>query len=411
MCAARITDRHGRGSATPRSSRGGYEALRELVVGAPHRRDVLAVDVDRTVRRFARAGQADADVGALRLARAVDDATHDSQGEGLDPFTLPLPVRHPFANVILRSLGQLLERRTRRPPAAGACGNAGRERPQPQRLQYLARGVDFFAPIAARLRRERYADGVADALAEQDAHGGGGPDKPLQPHAGLGEAQVERLLRLARQVTVNREQVARARDLAGDDDLVPSESRLERELGRLDGRYHHALVENVFRRAAQFAVGVLLHLGDHEVLVERSSVDADANRLVVIDGNLADGRKTLVAARAGADVAGIDAVLVERGRAIRVARQQQVAVVMEVADERRLAAGIEHSAFDLGDSGSRFRHVDRDADEFRPRFRQLDALARGGGRVHRIGHRHRLDGDGRTPANLQVPDAHADRSV
>ena len=98
----------------------------------------------------------------------------------------------------------------------------------------------------------------------------------------------------------------------------------------------------------ELAVGVLLHLRDDELLVERAAVDADAHRLVVIARDAADRRELLVAALAGADVAGIDAVLVERRRAVGVARQQQVAVVVEVADERRRDAGVEHPLLDLG---------------------------------------------------------------
>ena len=86
---------------------------------------------------------------------------------------------------------------------------------------------------------------------------------------------------------------------------------------------------------AEIAVGVLLHLRDDQLLVERAAVDADADRLAVIAGDFADGRELLVAPLAGADVAGIDAVLVERVRAVGIAGQQQVAVVVEVADERR----------------------------------------------------------------------------
>ena len=87
--------------------------------------------------------------------------------------------------------------------------------------------------------------------------------------------------------------------------------------------------------APEIAVGVLLHLRDDELLVERAAVDADAHRLAVVARDAADRRELLVAPLAGADVAGIDAVLVERLRAVGIAREQQVAVVVEVADERR----------------------------------------------------------------------------
>ena len=117
---------------------------------------------------------------------------------------------------------------------------------------------------------------------------------------------------LPRQVAVDRDQIARARHLARDDDLVLPQSGLEGERGGLDRRDHHALVEDLFRGPAEIAVGVLLHLGDDELLIERAAVDADAHRLAVVDRHLADRRELLVATAAGADVARVDAVLVER---------------------------------------------------------------------------------------------------
>ena len=123
---------------------------------------------------------------------------------------------------------------------------------------------------------------------------------------------MQRLVGLPREVAIDGDQVARARNLARDDDLVLPQPRLDRQLGGLQRRDHHALVENLFRRAAERAVGVLLHLRDDELLVQRAAVDADADRLVVVDRHLADGGELLVATAAGADVAGIDAVLVER---------------------------------------------------------------------------------------------------
>src|SRR3954465_7380505 len=57
--------------------------------------------------------------------------------------------------------------------------------------------------------------------------------------------------------------------------------------------------------------------------------------------------RLLPAAAAHADGAGIDPVLVERVGAVRVARQQEMAVVVEVADQRSRHAGVEHALLDL----------------------------------------------------------------
>jgi hypothetical protein len=179
----------------------------------------------------------------------------------------------------------------------------------------------------------------------------------------------------------------------------------------LHRRQHHALVDDVFGAQAEIAVRVLLHVRDHQLLIQRAAVDADADRLGVVPGNSADGRELLVAPLARADVPGIDAVLVERRRARRVAGEKQVAVVVEVADERGGDAGIEHPLLDFRDGFRRWRKVHGHPDHFRSRLGQLDALLRRGYGVCCIGHRHRLDDDWRTSANLNRTDAHADRLV
>ena len=152
-------------------------------------------------------------------------------------------------------------------------------------------------------------------------------------------------------------------------------------------------------------------LATHELLIQRAAVHADADRPVVIDRHLADRRELLVAAAAGADVARIDPVLVERRGAVREAGQQEMAVVVEVADERRRAARVEHALLDFGDRGCGLGQVDGDAHHLRPRLRQLDALCGRRLRIRRIRHRHRLDDDRRTAADLDVADTDADGFV
>ena len=88
-----------------------------------------------------------------------------------------------------------------------------------------------------------------------------------------------------------------------------------------------------------------------------------------------------------------------------------MAVVVEVADERRGAAGVEHPLLDFGHRRRRLRQVDGDAHHLRSGLSQLDALLRRRRRVGGVGHRHRLDDDGRAAADLDAADADADGSV
>ena len=84
---------------------------------------------------------------------------------------------------------------------------------------------------------------------------------------------------------------------------------------------------------------------------------------------------------------------------------------MEVADQRRGDAGVEHAPLDLGNRGRGLGQVDRDADHLGSRLGQLDALLGRAGGIRGVGHRHRLDDDRRTAADLDAADANADRPV
>ena len=66
-----------------------------------------------------------------------------------------------------------------------------------------------------------------------------------------------------------------------------------------------------------FCLRVLVHQPREQLLVEAAPVDADAHRLVVAQRAFDQRGELLVALRALADVAGVDAVLGERPRAVR----------------------------------------------------------------------------------------------
>ena len=107
---------------------------------------------------------------------------------------------------------------------------------------------------------------------------------------------------------------------------------------------------------------------DDELLVQGAAVHADAYRLVVLLRDLADRGELLIAPTPGADVAGVDPVLVEGPRAVGVTREQKVSVVMEIADKRSRDACVEHPALDLGNGFGSFWQVDRDTHHFGPGF-------------------------------------------
>jgi hypothetical protein len=133
---------------------------------------------------------------------------------------------------------------------------------------------------------------------------------------------------------------------------------------------------------------------------EAAPVDADAHRLAVADRRLDHGGELLVALGALADVARVDAVLGERARALGELRQQLVAVVVEVADQRHVAAGGVQPRADRGHLRGRLRRVHRDAHQLRAGAPQLLDLARrrcgvgGVGIGHGLHHHRRAAADG-----------------
>ncbi len=383
----------------------------EFVVGALQRDEFFAVDVDGAAWLFAGAGQADADVGGAGFARAVDDAAHDSELQFFHAFVLRFPFRHFVANVSLNAFGEFLKRGTGGAPAARACRDAGRKRTQAEGLKKFASGVDFVAAVASRARSERDANRVTDAFGEKNAHGRCGPDEAFGGHARFGEAEVQRLVGLPREFAIDADEIARTRNFAGNDDLIFAQAAGEREFGGLQRGNDHALVDDFLGSEAEVAVSILLHFLHDELLIERAAVDADAHGLAIVDGDFADGGELFVATRAFADIAGIDAVFVERLGAVGIFGEKDVAVVVKIADERRVAAGVEDAALDFGNGSGGFGNVDGDADEFGAGLGKFEILFRSGGDVGGVRVGHRLDDDGRAATDLNFPDLYADRFV
>ena len=88
-------------------------------------------------------------------------------------------------------------------PQPGHATTIGVNDAQAHRLQDLLRHDDFLRAVAAGLRRERDADRVADAFLQQHGHAGGRGDDALRAHAGLGQAEVQRVVAARREVAVD----------------------------------------------------------------------------------------------------------------------------------------------------------------------------------------------------------------
>ncbi len=189
--------------------------------------------------------------------------------------------------------------------------------------------------------------------------------------------------------------------------MIAAQAGVESEVRGLEGGEDHALVDDFFGVLAEIFVGVLLHFGHDELLIERAAVDADADRFSIIDCDFTNRRELLIAALTGADVAGIDAVLVERFGAVGILGEENVAVVMEVADDGDVAARVEEALLDFGNGGRGFRDIDSPANDFRTGFGELQRLFERGCDVGGVRVSHGLDDDGRAAADLNVADFYA----
>src|SRR6202162_64089 len=185
--------------------------------------DVCSSDLQRELERAVHedgrlgllegAGERDADVRVLALARAVDDAPHHRDLELFHARVLRLPHRHLFAEVGLDLLGHLLEEGRSRAPAAGAGRHLRQEAPEPHGLEDLLGDQHLFRPVAAGLGGERHADRVAESLLEQDREPGSAGDDALGAHARFGQPKVQGVVGARRELAVDVHQVLDARDL------------------------------------------------------------------------------------------------------------------------------------------------------------------------------------------------------
>ena len=101
-------------------------------------------------------------------------------------------------------------------------------------------------------------------------------------------------------------------------------------------RLHDGLMHHLPRVLGLGQRRILVHQAGEQVLIEAAPVDADAHRLAVAHRDLDDLGELPVALVLEADIAGIDAVFGERRGAGRMLFQQRVAVIVKIADQRRL---------------------------------------------------------------------------
>ena len=147
-----------------------------------------------------------------------------------------------------------------------------------------------------------------------------------------------------RQFAIDRDQVLHRRDLGREDDAVLRQAEFLRPRRRQQGRLHHGLAHDGPRLFGRPGPGILVHQSRQQFLVERTPIGADAHRFVVLERHLDDGGELSVLLVLEADIAGIDAVFVQRLRAARMIGQKLVADIVEIPDQRHRDAELRAAA-------------------------------------------------------------------
>src|SRR5512133_986596 len=326
-----------------------------------HLPDELALAVDEAL-----AGAAGhAEIGVLGFARPVHHAAHDGVGDVLvvDGLQALLDLVRHAIQVDLH------------PAAAGAAHHAEAAGAQGQGPQHFVAHAALVLAVAG----QRDADGVAQALGQQDAHPDAGADGAAEGRTGLRDAQVEGVVHLLGQQAVGLHGADHVAGLEADLD-VPETLALQ-DVNVAQGALHHG-----------FGGGRAELL--EQILLQAAAVDADADRNSLGSGLAHHGLHAVLAA----DVAGVDAQA--GGAAIR-GHQGQAIVEVDVGhhgDGAAVADLVEDLAGLLGG--------DAHADDLAAGVGVAIDLVDGGFHIPGVRLGHALDADGGIPAHGNL--AHQD---
>ena len=124
--------------------------------------------------------------------------------------------------------------------------------------------------------------------------------------------------------------------------------------------------------------------------------------LPILDRGFNHGAEVVVVLLADVDVAGIDPVLGQAPRACRILLQQQMAVVVEVADDGHVNAVHVQRVDNFGNCRRRGFGVDGDTHQLGASLRQRHDLIHRSGHIRRIGVGHGLHDNGIVAAHLHA---------
>ena len=215
---------------------------------------------------------------------------------------------------------------------------------------------------------------------------------------------MDRIIRAFGKGLVDRDQVLHRRNLRGQDHPVFRHAEFLGPRRRQQRRLHHGLAGHRADILRCFEQRVFVHQLGQQFLIQRTPIGADPNWFVVLVGDLDNVGELRIALVLEADIAGIDAVLVERLGASRIVGQQLVADIMEIADQGRGDAALAQFVPDMRHGGGSLVAIDRDSHQFGAGARQRCDLRHGARDIGSVGIGHRLHHDGRAAADGDIAD-------
>jgi hypothetical protein len=186
----------------------------------------------------------------------------------LDAWALTAPERHLLLEIVLDLLGHLLKEGAGSPATSRTAGDLRTKASESQRLQYLLTDSDLFRTVSARGRRQRYTDGVTDALLQQDAQSRRAGDNALRSEPGLGEAKMERIVAAGSQHSIDIDQILHSGDLCAQHDAVVAHAAGLGQSCRLQGTFHHRFHDDVACTRGYGSSRVRVHQPGEEALIQ-----------------------------------------------------------------------------------------------------------------------------------------------
>ncbi len=167
------------------------------------------------------------------------------------------------------------------------------------------------------------------------------------------------------QRAIHINQILHAADLRAKNDLVRAQAKFLRQVGGIERAHHHRFHSYLTRILGLVEPRIFVHHAGEQSLVERSPVHSNAHRLLIFHRDFDHGAEIRVAGASNAGVAGINAVLSQIAGALGIFRQQDVPVVVKVANDGHAHALLVEFLDDPRDGGGSLVVVDGDPHQFR----------------------------------------------